>query len=159
MFFDTYDDTFDPLPNVSSREGQGTDGASVPGTEVRKAAVRFDIPVTPDPSSPVVHGATLAGRTVSRIVIVLHQADVYVSLAGPLGREEEEEVTDEVREYADVSHHGPVYKEIETAKKRQGADRCKETGLERERERERERQRERGVGQELVQRYARFLQC
>jgi hypothetical protein len=131
LFFDTYDDTLAPQ-HTSSREA-GTDGGTAPGTEVRKAAVRFDIPPTPDSQSPAANGVISAVHTVSRIIVVLHKADLYVSLAGPLGGTggaEEEAVTDELREYADVSHHGAVYKELEVerAKKRENSDRGKETG-------------------------------
>ena len=125
MFFDTYDDTLAPQ-HTSSRE-VGTDGGTAPGTESRKGAVRFDIPPTPDSQSPAAVGVISAVHTVSRIVVVLHQADLYVSLAGPLGGAENEAVSDESREYADVSHHGTVYKE-ESAKKRENRDGGKETG-------------------------------
>jgi hypothetical protein len=142
LFFDTYDDTLAPQ-HTSSRE-VGTDGGTAPGTEVRKAAVRFDIPPTPDSQSPAANGVISAVHTVSRIVVVLHKADLYVSLAGPLGGiggAEEEAVTDELRGYADVSHHGAVYKELEVerAKKRENSGRGREKG-------------EGDVGPQLIQR-------
>jgi hypothetical protein len=142
LFFDTYDDTLAPQ-HTSSREA-GTDGGTAPGTEVRKAAVRFDIPPTPDSQSPAANGVISAAHNVSRIIVVLHKADLFVSLAGPLGLmggAEEEAVTDELREYADVSHHGAVYRELEVerATKRETSDRGKETG-------------EGAIGPQLIQR-------
>ena len=127
LFFDAYDDTTHIPPGGSVRDTV---------SEGKKAAVRFAIPPIPEGSkipSPV-HppndndGATTAAPTVSRIVLTLHQADVYVSLASPLGEEEHgrgrggergrgrgggegggEIDSNELRKMSAVFHRAPVY--------------------------------------------------
>ena len=80
---------------------------------------------------------------VSRIVLTLNQAEVYVSLASPLDPFRVEEAVDELREYSEVSHHAPVYR---VARWKEGDARV----------RDREYVRDRDTESVFVQRYVRY---
>jgi hypothetical protein len=103
LFFDAYDDLVSGLP------------PPVPAGEVKKTAVRFDIP-SPGLNSPEKNdGKVEEGGSVSRLVVNLQELEIFVSLSGPLKNQDQEGFGpcvdgDELREFCEVTHEAPMYR-------------------------------------------------
>ena len=125
MFFDTFEDLpssptrSSPFPLNSFLSPPPFTTSNALGDELKDikkvAAVRFSIPASADNSAsvtPRLEAVALALSAVSRIVITLRHTDVFVSLAGPLTdqtQDEEKEVFDETRLFSNVSHRSAVF--------------------------------------------------
>lgn len=48
----------------------------------------------------------------NRVVLTFRKSELYVSLGSPLHPNREENVADEIREFAEASHHSPVYRVV-----------------------------------------------
>ena len=130
MFFDTFEDLpssssptrLSPFPLNSFLSPSPFTTAAALGDELNElkeikkaAAVRFSIPASAENSAsvtPRLEAVALALSAVSRIIITLRHTDVFVSLAGPLsdqGQDEGKEVFDETRLFSNVSHRSAVF--------------------------------------------------
>ena len=154
MFFDTFEDLPSsptrPSPIPSNSFLSPLPFTTTLGDELKDikkaAAVRFSIPASAENSAsvtPRLEAVALALSAVSRIVISLRHTDVFVSLAGPLSdqtQDEEKEVFDETRLFSNVSHRSAVFytnnnennnDEVDTKEKKLNYDtKIKEKGLE-----------------------------